>query len=63
MVEGSNSDDINQFFLINLILPAELGPGVGLTSYGNEYQKQKKKFCGVKCGRCVGLAAICEPIV
>jgi hypothetical protein len=33
-------------FLIYLILPAELGPGVYSASNRNKYQKQKKDFSG-----------------
>jgi hypothetical protein len=33
-------------FLIYLILPAALGPGVYSTSNGNEYQKQKYNVSG-----------------
>jgi hypothetical protein len=32
-----------EFFLIYLILPSPLGPGVYSVSNRNEYQKQKKK--------------------
>jgi hypothetical protein len=34
------------FFLIYLILPAVLGPGVYSASNRNEYQRQKKMFLG-----------------
>jgi hypothetical protein len=42
-----------QWFLIDLILPATLGPGVYLASNKNEYHKQKK--WGVERGRNVRL--------
>jgi hypothetical protein len=42
------------FFLIYLIFPAALGPGVYSASNRNQYQKQiKKLFWGEECGRCV----------
>jgi hypothetical protein len=34
-------DEVNEFFLIYLILPAELGPGFYSASNRNEFQKQK----------------------
>jgi hypothetical protein len=41
-----------QFFLIYLILPAALSPGVYSVANKNEYQKQKKYVSGgVKRGR------------
>jgi hypothetical protein len=40
-VAGSRSDDVNEFFLIYLILPTALDPGVYWTSIRNEYQKLK----------------------
>jgi hypothetical protein len=40
------------FKFTNLLsLPAALGPGVLSASNRNEYQKQKNKFLGIKCGR------------
>jgi hypothetical protein len=48
-----------EFFSICLTLPAALDLGVRGACDRNEYQKQKNKcFLGVKCGRCVGLAAL-----
>jgi hypothetical protein len=47
------------FFLIYLIFPAALGPGVYSTSNGNEYQKQKNNASGgVESCRCIGLTTI-----
>jgi hypothetical protein len=40
-VAGSRPVKVNVFFLIYLILPAPLGPGVYSASKRNEYQKQK----------------------
>jgi hypothetical protein len=49
---------------IYLILPAALGLGIYSASNRNEYQKQKNNVLGgVERGRCVGVTAICEPIV
>jgi hypothetical protein len=39
--QGLRPDYVNAFFLIYLILPAALGPGVHSASNRNEYQKQK----------------------
>jgi hypothetical protein len=38
--------DENDFFLIYLILPVALGPGVYSASNRNEYQKQKNNVSG-----------------
>jgi hypothetical protein len=40
-VVGSRTDEVNEFFLIYLNLPASLGPGVHSAPNRNEYQKQK----------------------
>jgi hypothetical protein len=45
-VAGSRPEEVNTFFLIYLILPAALGPGVYSVSNRNEYQKQKLMFLG-----------------
>jgi hypothetical protein len=44
-VAGSRPDE-RIFFLIYLILPAALGPGVHSVSNRNEYQKQKNNVSG-----------------
>jgi hypothetical protein len=54
-VACSRPEVVIYFFSIYLILPAALGPGVHSASNRNEYQKQKKSFCGVNFGRCVSL--------
>jgi hypothetical protein len=54
------------FFSIDLILPAALGPVVYSASNRNVYQKQKKMFLGTKVlpvRKADNLTAICEPIV
>jgi hypothetical protein len=43
---GLRPDEVNAFFLIYLILPAALGPGVYSASNKNEYQKQKNVVVG-----------------
>jgi hypothetical protein len=43
------------FFLMCLILPAALGPGIYWASDRNDYQKQKKLFWGIECGQPVRL--------
>jgi hypothetical protein len=56
---------VNEFFLIHLILPATLVPGVYTAFNTNEYQKQTK-FLGSKARlvlKADNLAAIYEPIV
>jgi hypothetical protein len=40
-VAGFRPDEVNEFFSIDLILPAALGPGVNSASNRNKYQKQK----------------------
>jgi hypothetical protein len=45
-VASSRSDKVNEYFLICLILPAGLGPGVYSASDKNEYQKQKNNVSG-----------------
>jgi hypothetical protein len=37
---------VNEFFLIYVILPAALGPGVYSASNRNEYQRQKTNVPG-----------------
>jgi hypothetical protein len=62
-VEGSRPDEVK--FLIYLILPATLGPGVHSASNRNEYRK-KKMFLGSKVRPVRGadnITAIYEPIV
>jgi hypothetical protein len=63
---GSIPDEVN--FLIYLILPAALGPGVYSASNRNEYEKHKKiiMFLGSKVRRvrmADNFTTICEPIV
>jgi hypothetical protein len=41
-VADSKHDDVIEFFLIYLIPPAALGPGVYSSSNINEYHEQKK---------------------
>jgi hypothetical protein len=44
---SSRSDEVNYlFFLIYLILPAALDPGVHTATNRNEYQKQKNDVYG-----------------
>jgi hypothetical protein len=53
------------FFSIDLILPAALGPGFYSTSNRNEYQKQKEMFLGSRArlvSKADHLTAIYEPI-
>jgi hypothetical protein len=45
-VAGSRHDGVNDFFLIYLILPAALGPGIYSASNRNEYQKQNNNVSG-----------------
>jgi hypothetical protein len=45
-VMGSSPDEIVEFLLMYLILPAALGPGVHSASNRNEYQKEKKNVSG-----------------
>jgi hypothetical protein len=45
-VVGSRLDDVNEFFSIYLILPAELSPEVYSASNRNEFQKQKCNASG-----------------
>jgi hypothetical protein len=45
-VAGSRPDEVN--FLIYLILPAALGPGVYSASHRNEYQKHKNNNVSVE---------------
>jgi hypothetical protein len=48
-VGSSIPDEVNEFFfLIYLIFPAALGPGVHSASNRNEYQKQKNNVSGEK---------------
>jgi hypothetical protein len=57
---------MNVFFLVYLILPAALGPGVYSASNRNGYQKQKNNVSGIKAQpvhRTDKLAAICKSIV
>jgi hypothetical protein len=56
--EGSRPDEINEFVIIYLILPATLGSGVYSVSNRNEYQKQKNSFWGVERGRFVLLTTL-----
>jgi hypothetical protein len=64
-VAGSIPDEVN--FLIYLILPAALGPGVYSAPNRNEYHKQKIiMFLGSKVRpvrRADNLTATCEPTV
>jgi hypothetical protein len=43
---GLRLDEVNEFFLIYLILQAALGPGVHSASNRNEYYKQKNNVSG-----------------
>jgi hypothetical protein len=45
-VGGSRPDEVNAFFVICLILPAALGPGVYSSSNRNECRKEKIMFLG-----------------
>jgi hypothetical protein len=45
-IAGSRSDEVNELFLIYLILQAALGPRVRSASNRNEYQKQKNNVIG-----------------
>jgi hypothetical protein len=45
-VTGSRLDEVNQFFSIDLILPAAISPGVYSATNINEYQKQKNNVSG-----------------
>jgi hypothetical protein len=45
-VAGSRLDEVNEFFLIYLIFPATLDPGVHSASNRREYQKQKNNVSG-----------------
>jgi hypothetical protein len=45
-VAGLRLDEVIEFFLIYLILPAALGPVVYSASNKNEYQKQKNNVTG-----------------
>jgi hypothetical protein len=57
----SSSDEVTELFLICVILPAALGPGVYSTSNRNQYQKI---FLEVNHGRHVRLTtAIHNPVV
>jgi hypothetical protein len=63
---GSRPNEVNQFFLIYLILPATLGPGVYSASNRNEYQKQKNNVSGEiawSVHRPDNLSSICKLIV
>jgi hypothetical protein len=40
-VAGSRPDEVNKLFLIYIILPAALGPGVYSDPNRNEWQRQK----------------------
>jgi hypothetical protein len=58
---GSRPDEVD-FFLIYLILPAALGPGVDSASNRNEYQESLKKKPGGKvwpARRADNLLAVC----
>jgi hypothetical protein len=60
---GSSPDEIFDFFLIYLILPAALGPGVDSATSRTEYQKI---FLGSRARpllKADNLTAICELIV
>jgi hypothetical protein len=64
--EGSIPGEVIFFFLIYLILPAALGPGVYSASNRNEYQKHKNNVSGElvrRVRRADKLTAICETIV
>jgi hypothetical protein len=43
---GSKLNEVNEFFSIDLILPAALRPEVHSASNRNEYQKQKINVSG-----------------
>jgi hypothetical protein len=43
---GFETDEVNFFFSIDLILPTALDPGVYSSSNRNEYQKQKSYVSG-----------------
>jgi hypothetical protein len=43
---GSRPNEANDFFLIYIILPATIDPGVYAASNRNEYQKQKNNVSG-----------------
>jgi hypothetical protein len=43
---GSRLNEVNEYFLIYLILLAALSPGVHSPSNRNEYQKQKNNVSG-----------------
>jgi hypothetical protein len=46
-IAGSRTDEVDDFFyIIYLILPAALGPGLHSASNRNEYQKQKNNVSG-----------------
>jgi hypothetical protein len=45
-IAGFIHDEVNFFFLIYLILPAALSPGVYSASNRNEYQKQRNNVSG-----------------
>jgi 5-formaminoimidazole-4-carboxamide-1-beta-D-ribofuranosyl 5'-monophosphate synthetase len=45
---ASRPDEVNEFLIIYLIVPAALGRGVYSASKRNEYQKQKNMFLGSK---------------
>jgi hypothetical protein len=45
-VAGSKPVEMNDFFSIYLIFPAELGPDVYLVSNRNDYQTQKNNVSG-----------------
>jgi hypothetical protein len=56
---GSRHDIVNDFFfLIYLMLPVTLGPGVRSASNGNEFKKQKNIVSLSKKGRIVGLRTL-----
>jgi hypothetical protein len=42
----STPDEVDEFFSVNLILPAAIGPGVYSVSNRNEYQKKKNNVFG-----------------
>jgi hypothetical protein len=58
---GSISNEVNELFLIYLMLQAALGPGVYSASNRNEYKKEIRR--GVEGGRAENITAICEPIL
>jgi hypothetical protein len=46
LLDISRPDEVNDIFLVYLILPAALDPGVYSASNRNEYQKQNSNVSG-----------------